>query len=97
MQEKHQNMVFETECEKFPQFLTASASHFLYPVTEMFRLCLSENYFIMFKPEGASIYSRSKSLQPEGIQQEYFFVHLLQPRKQDQDPNILFDRLVHSS
>ena len=42
---------------KFKQLVQASSFN---PVTEMCRLCLSEKYFIMFKPEGANINCRSE-------------------------------------
>jgi hypothetical protein len=42
---------------KFKQLIQAQAFN---PVTGMCRLCLSEKYFIMFKPEGANINSRSE-------------------------------------
>ena len=42
---------------KFKQLAQAQAFN---PVTGMCRLCLSEKYFIMFKPEGANINSRTE-------------------------------------
>ena len=42
---------------KFKQLVQASPFN---PTTGMCRLCLSEKYFIMFKPDGANINSRTK-------------------------------------
>ena len=42
---------------KFKQLVQASPFN---PVTGMCRLCLSEKYFIMFKPDGANINSRTE-------------------------------------
>ena len=42
---------------KFKQIVQAQAFN---PVTGMCRLCLSEKYFIMFKPEGANINARTE-------------------------------------
>ena len=51
---KDQNVKYSL---KFKQLIQASPFN---PVTEMCRLCLSEKYFIMFKPEGANINNRSE-------------------------------------
>ena len=51
---KDQNVKYSL---KFKQLVQASPFN---PVTGMCRLCLSEMYFIMFKPEGANINNRSE-------------------------------------
>ena len=51
---KDKNVPYEL---KFKQLAIAPAYN---PVTNICRLCLTEKYFIMFKPEGANINSRSE-------------------------------------
>ena len=71
---------------KFKQPAKAKAFN---PVTNVCCLCLTEKYFLMFKPEVANINSRSEFFSPVGISQSYFDV-IQKGRSQDQMTNKAF-------